>query len=61
MIAKLCTGLHERGRAEAGCIPESIKKRCPNIPQIISDINAGCASLAEAVLRSANIGVFALV
>jgi len=60
MIARLCAGLHERGRAEAGCIPENIKKRCPNIQKIISDINAGCASLTEAVLRSEKIGVFAL-
>ncbi|HHT54392.1 MAG TPA: SpoIIE family protein phosphatase [Clostridiales bacterium] len=60
MMAKLCSGLHERGRAEADCIPESIKKRCPNIPQIIADINSGCASLTESVLRGEKIGIFAL-
>jgi stage II sporulation protein E len=60
MTARLCASLHENGRASVDCIPEQIKKRCPNAESIISDINTGCATLTEAVLRSEKISIFAL-
>lgn len=60
MTARLCAALHESGRADTDCVPEQIRKRCPNISAIVGDINSGCAALTEAVLRSEKISIFAL-
>ncbi len=60
MVARICAELHEKGRADVGCVPEQIKRRCNSIKDIIAEINAGCASLTEAVFRSEKISLFAL-
>ena len=60
MIAVLCTSLHERGRVDDDCIPKNIKTRCREVSDILGEINSGCASLSEAVLRGEKAGVFAL-
>ena len=60
MIAKLCTSLHERGRVDNDCIPQNIRSRCKELESIVGEINSGCATLSEAVLRGEKAGVFAL-
>lgn len=60
MISRLSGTLHERGRVEPDCLGEHSRKRCTRLSEICDDINAACASLTEAVLKSEKIGIFAL-
>ncbi len=50
--ARLSAQLHTSGRANAASLPESLLDICPYIEEIVTDINARCARMTEALLKS---------
>ena len=57
--ARLCSQLHTGGRADASSLPDSLRDFCPHMEEMVSDINARCARMTEALLKSEKTEVFA--
>lgn len=56
----LTDGLLRKGKVEPILIPQNLRDRCSDIPEIIERINEDCAKATEAALRSGKTEVFAL-
>ncbi len=50
--ARLAAQLHTGGKANVDALPDSLKDFCPHIGTIVEDINARCARMTEALLKS---------
>ena len=57
--ARLCAQLHGGGKADADSLPDALKSFCPRMDVMVADINARCARMTEALLKSEKTEVIA--
>lgn len=60
VMKKMTVSLHSAGIIEEKKLPESFKRRCPNIPALISDINHACAVATKRAFQNEKTEIFAL-
>ena len=57
--ARLAAQLHTGGRANVDLLPDSLRDFCPHMEELVEDINARCARMTEALLKSEKTEVIA--
>lgn len=57
--ARLCAQLHGGGKADARSLPTALRSFCPHMDTLVTDINARCARMTEALLKSEKTEVIA--
>ena len=59
-LSRIAAALHEQGRATEGSLENGFRERCDSLPDLIERINAECARMTEAALRTEKTEIFAM-
>ncbi len=59
-VNTLISRLHTRGRVSLDEIPESLRRRCASVEQILDTVNRDCATLTGEMLRNNRTEIFAM-